>query len=370
MRALSTLVILTLLSLTLSKRAGADDAPHPAFRKARLFVNQPTEQDAGRTFAFGIDFSIAPVRAAEQKAVQTFVDSYDGSEDVLAAAQYIDPDAIRGLSADQVREKLREVPEITDEARQGIDQAFDAMGGDTALVADLLEIMQSGETAMTFSLEPFFELDFDYVDARLSVPLAGFNSGAGTDFAFGNIGLDVRGGGSFGGELAFSVTGGLQYWIPSATSRSNAVALSNLVASPRFFHEYTTVVPYLVIAGDLKFVQLQANLAYDMMIGVKGSPANDNVQFLHWGTSLTITAIPYVAISCEITGLVPALHATSVDSIFATAGLRFVASWMDLGLAFQMPLTDRASGATSSATGVSFGNPSSYNAFLTALFGF
>jgi len=353
-----------------SPLATADDATHPAFKKSRLFVNQETEQDSGRTFGFGLDFSIAPVRAAEQKAVQSFLDSYEGSDDVLAAAQYIDAEEIRSLSVEDVRAKLKEVPEITDEAREGIDQAFEAVGGDTALVADLIEIMQSGETAVTFSLEPYFELDFDYVDFRLSVPLAGFSSDADTDFAFGNIGLDVRGGGAFGDTLAFSITGGLEYWIPSATSRANAVALSNLVASPRFFHEYTTMIPYLVLAADLKFVQLQASLAYDIMLAVKGSPIHDNIQFLHWGTSLSITAIPYVAISCEITGLVPTVNAKSVDSIFATTGLRFAASWMDLGLAFQIPLTDEPSSDAASVTGVSFGHPASFNAFVTAVFGF
>ncbi|MBT9556017.1 MAG: hypothetical protein IV100_08315 [Myxococcales bacterium] len=350
--------------------AAADDAPHPAFKKSRLFVNQETEQDSGRTFGFGLDFSIAPVRAAEQKAVQTFLDSYEGSDDVLAAAQYIDAEELRSLTADEIRAKLKEVPEISDDAREGIDQAFEAVGGDTALVADLIEIMQSGETAVTFSLEPYFELDFDYVDFRLSVPLAGFSSDADTDFAFGNLGLDVRGGGAFGNTLAFSITGGLEYWIPSATSRANAVALSNLVASPRFFHEYTTMIPYLVVAGDLKYVQLQGSVAYDIMVAVKGSPIHDTIQFLHWGASLAITAIPYVAISCEFTGLVPTVNAKSVDSVFATTGLRFAASWMDLGLGFQIPLTDEPSSDAASAAGVSFGHPASFNAFVTAVFGF
>ncbi len=345
------------------------EAPEPEFRKARLFVNQVIEQDAGRTLGFGIGFSIAPVKAAEQRAVETFLAEYEGSDAVLAAAQQVDVDVVRSMDTEQLKQTLKGVSGLTEADKDSIDKVFEAVGGDTTLAADLIEIMQSGETAITFTLEPFLELDFKSVDMRLTIPLAGFSSGAGTDFAFGNIGLDVHGGGGWGGEFAFGITGGLEYWIPSGMTRSNAAAVSNLAASPRYLHEYTTVVPYLVFAGDLAWVQLQASLAYDMSFGVRGSPKDDQFHYLHWGTSLAVTAIPYVVISAEVTGLVPTVNGASFDATFLTSGLRFVASWMDIGVAFQVPLVEKDDSEVSGATGVSFGSPSKFNAMITALFG-
>ena len=114
--------------------------------------------------------------------------------------------------------------------------------------------MLEPETAITFSLEPFAEFHLDFMDIVLTVPLAGFVEDS-TEFAMGNIGVDLKFGDSWGESFALGLTGGLQFWAPTATERANALGLANLQWSPRYFHEYTTVAPYLVMGGDLKYIR-------------------------------------------------------------------------------------------------------------------
>jgi len=342
------------------------------FTKSRLFVNQSMRHDVGRTFGVGVNFTIAPVKAAAKKAIQGYKNQYPAeSEVVLQAAQYVPASELEALRNDPegVRQRLTSVSVLSAEDRQQIDAAFAQYGSNARYVADLLLIMQEPETAITFSLEPFAEFHLDFMDIVVTVPLAGFVEDS-TEFAMGNIGIDLKFGDAWGETFAFGVTGGLQFWAPTATTRANALGLANLQWSPRYFHEYTTVVPYLVLGGDLNYVQLQGSLSYNMMERVKGTPDYDRVHFLQWGASLSITAIPYIVLSTELSGLVNIMNAKAYDNLVVTAGIRAVVSFMDLGLGFQVPVVQQDGADFASLNAASFGSPSDYNVIFSATFGF
>jgi hypothetical protein len=328
--------------------------------------------DVGRTFGVGVNFTIAPVKAAAKKAIQEYKTQYPGeSEAVLQAAQYVPASELEALrdNPEGVRQRLAAVPVLTADEQQQIDAAFAQYGSNASYVADLLLIMQEPETAITFSLEPFAEFHFDFMDIVVTVPLAGFVEDS-TEFAMGNIGVDLKFGDSWGDTLAFGISGGLQFWAPTATSRANALGLANLQWSPRYFHEYTTVTPYLVLGGDLKYVQIQGSLSYNIMERVKGTPDYDRVHFLQWGASLAVTAIPYIVLSTELSGLVNTINAQAYDNLVVTAGIRAVVSFMDLGLGFQVPLVQQDGADFASLNSVNFGSPSEYNVIFSAAFGF
>lgn len=340
------------------------------FTGSRLFVNHSMKHDVGRTFGIGINVSVAPVKAAQQKLVEEF-SKQPNAEVILEAAQYVDPDEIRNLSASELRETLKNAADFTDAEKAEIDAAFSGISdGDTQLVADLIEIMQDKDTAIAFSLEPYFELHLDVMDLFFYVPLAGFVEENSTDFALGNMGVDFRFGESWGESVQGGISGGLQLWAPTGSGKAGALGLANLLWSPKYFHQFLTVGPYVVAGGDFRFVQIQAHVAYNMMFGVRDNPIHDNVHYLHWGASFAITAIPFIVISSEISGLANAWNAPAYDGVFLTAGLRVVASFLDIGIAAQVPLVQKDSSDFGGVSGVTFGSPSDYNILLTMAFGF
>lgn len=347
----------------------SQDAQAQPFRGSRLFVNQSMRYEVGRTFGIGVNFTIAPVKAAQKKLVEEFKKQDPNSYAVmLEAAQYVTPDDIRGLDAAGIKAKLKAVPTLSAEDRATID-SVPISDSDTALAADLLEIMTDPDTTITFSLEPYAEFHIGIVDLAAIVPIAGF-AGDETKFAIGNLGLDVKLGHSWGDSFAFGLSYGLTFWAPTATSEANALGLGNLLWSPRYFSEYTTLSPYLVLGADLWAVTLQANVGYNSMFAVKGEPDNDIVQFMNYGFSLAITAIPYIVISAELSGLVNISNAAAYENtLFLTSGIRFSGSYVDIGLGFQVPLVQSDASGFAGFSNLSFGGPSTFNTILSATFG-
>ena len=87
------------------------------FTKSRLFVNQSMRHDVGRTFGVGVNFTVAPVKAAAKKAIQDYKSSYPAeSEAVLQAAQYVPASELEALRNDPegVRQRLTAVSTLSD----------------------------------------------------------------------------------------------------------------------------------------------------------------------------------------------------------------------------------------------------------------
>lgn len=351
------------LSLLLSRVALADD-----FTGSRLFVNQGVRQKLDRMVGVGLNVSIAPVKVAEKKALDAFEASDPATYGaVVEGAKYVKAEDLEGLSARALKDKLKALPQLSADQKKQIE-ALPVSDSDTKMVADLVRIIQDPDKATSFSFEPFCELHFDWLDVTLTVPLAGFAADE-TDFALGNIGLGLRSGVSFGAGVKGALAYGLDLWTPSGSTKANALGLANLLWSPRYFHEYFTGTTWLAGGLDLWFVTLQANIAYDAMFAVRDDPFYDQVHFLQYGASLSITAIPFIIISTELSGLADVKNASAYDSVYLTSGLRFSSSYIDIGLGFQVPLKQGSSSDFASFSDVSFGSPSDFNVILSALIG-
>lgn len=351
------------LALLLSPAAFADE-----FAGSRLFVNQGVRQKVDRMFGVGLNVSIAPVKAVQKKALDEFKKSDPATYGaVVEGAKYVKPEDIEGLNARALKDKLKALPQLSAEQKTQIEK-LPVTDSDTAMVADLIRIIQDPEKATTFSFEPFAELHFEWIDLTLTVPLAGFAADE-TDFALGNIGVGLRSGVTFGAGVHGGISYGVDLWAPSGTGKANALGLANLLWSPRYFHEYFTVAPWLAAGVDLWVVTLQANVAYDAMIAARDEPFFDEVHFLHYGASLSITAIPFVILSAELSGLADVKNAPAYDSLYLTSGLRFSSSFIDIGLGFQVPLKQGSSSDFATFSDVSFGSPSDFNVILSATLG-
>ena len=349
---------------------GAPPARAGDLKGSRLFVNKYMKYDTGRKVGLGLHFSIAPVKAAEKAVLNGFCNKYPASCDVLlAVAQRISPEDIRGKSGAALKEVLKNHPGLTAEQRAAVDTLPLQDLNSPELVAHMLEIMQDPNTAITFSIEPFVEIYLGLVDLTVTVPMAGFASGGETDFALGNIGIDARFGHKWGKTISGGISYGLQLWTPTATEKANAMALANLLWSPRYFHEYMTFSPYFLAAVDLYAVTLQANVGYNALVGVKGNPAFDDVHYLEYGFALAVTAIPYIVISAELSGLQDLKNGAAYQALYLTSGVRVTARFVDIGVAAQVPLMQAGRSEYANFSGVSFGSPSDFNILLTMMFG-
>jgi hypothetical protein len=371
---LNAVLLVSAVSMTVSIAAPLTASAQP-FSGSRLFVNHSMKVKMDRTFGIGADFTVAPVKAAQQVLVKQFREQYpEGAAAMMTASQYVSPEDIQSLNNDiSGLPALLEASgaPLTEEQKTQIREgvaAAESAGADAQMMSDIIQIMSEPDTTITFSLEPHMWLHFDPVDIYFTVPVAGF-FGDTTEFAFGNIGVDAKFGHTWGEDFSFGLSYGAQWWAPTATAQANALGLGNLAWSPRYFSQYTSISPYLVIAGDLKFVTLQANIAYMGMFGVKGDPVHDQVQYLQWGGSFSVTAIPFTILSAEISGLTGIENADAYNSIFLTAGLRFVARIVDIGLGAQIPLVKAESSDLAAFSNLAFGGPADINVILSFTIG-
>lgn len=345
------------------------------FGGSRLFVNPSMKYDVGRTFGVGADFTIAPVKAAKKFVLQKLRSEYEAEYDaVLQATQYISPDDIRNADPSQIGALLKNSgAPLTDEQKAQIDSVVadieQTQGQADTVLSILQEVVDDPDTTITFSLEPHAWLHFDPIDLYFTIPIAGFSGEDETKFAFGNIGVDARLGHIFGKGMAFGLSYGASFWLPSATSEANALGLANLAWSPRYFSGYTTVSPYVVLGGDFTFVTLQANVGANLMFSTSDDNALDSVKYLQFGGALSVTAIPYMVISAEVSGMSGLENADAYNSVYLTAGLRFAASIIDVGLGFQLPLVKSDPADVASFSNLDFGSPGDLNVILSLTVG-
>lgn len=354
---------------------GESDEPLNTFKGAQLFLNQSMKFDVGRTFGVGLNFTIAPVTAAKKTLIRKLNDQFpEETEVVRNAMQHIPPEALDTITSKQgLLDEIKSRAPLSAEDSAKLDQAFEKFPEqELNTVKEVLkEITDNPDTTVTYSLEPYFSLYFDFMDIRILLPMAGFvGEGDTNEFAFGNIGAELKFGHHFGDPFAFGISYGVNYWVPTATEKANALGLANLLWAPKYLHEYTTIQPFVVLGADLMFVQIQASLAYTQMFAVKGEPDYDQVGYLQYGASVAVTAIPYIVISAELTGLHGVTNAAAYNSLVITSGLRVTASIVNIGLAFQVPLVQSEPSDLASLSDLEFGGPSTFNALLTLEVGF
>ena len=360
MKRFSFILILAFLPLLSAKAADP-------FAMGRLFVSPSMKANYGRTIGVGMNFTIAPVRMAQKKLLNEFKkNNPDDYQLMLEVAQYVDPSDIEGMTTKELKTELKSIPQLSGDQKSAIDNVPDDTNKDIA--TGLVKIMKNPDTAVSFSMEPFVELHFDSMDVIAIVPIAGFD-GDTLDFAMGNIGVDLRFGHHFGKGVVGGLSYGVQLWAPTGTEKANALGLANLMWSTRYFHEYMTTAPYLILGLDLPVVTLQASCLYNAMVAVRDTPDFGDVHFLQYGGAISVDLF-IMTLVAEITGLTGIRNAPAYNSLVLTGGLRFTTSVLDLGLAAQVPLVQESGSSFASFSSVSFGNPSDFNMILTGSFGF
>ncbi len=358
------------------------EAPARPFQNGDLFVGHAIKQSSvDRRFRLGANLQIAPIRALIKRHVDAAIDEIAGDhpeiKQVSGYLKDVDTDQLRALANAKEKDlamfKEEFKKQMGDQLTNEQKSAIDAIDKDKLeFVAEILDVMNEPEDMLTFSLEPYAELNLDYFRATGLVALAGFNSAKrGTGIEIGNLGIDLATGHSYGDPgFAFGWSLGVTGYAPTGTENSNLIALSNILAAPRYFREYASVMPHLEVGLDLSFLQVTARTQYVHMIPTRDDSLSE-MSYLHSGVGL-LGYFKVMGFSLEIDGLFNIDNAAAMDQVFlATAGVRFYFGFLHLGAAVQTTLAQPDSPDRGmNIGGVGTGKMADYNFLLSAQFNF
>ena len=352
------------------------------FKNGDLFAGRSVRPDTtDQFFDFGLKFSIAPVNAIIKAVVKKELDSY-AKENPEAAAmqeylQYADTEQMRALAnsgdLDKYKAALKEEmakqgATLSPEQTAAID-AIDAAKLKT--IADMVDIMNDPDDTLTFSLSPWVAINFKHLRIRADIAIAGFSSDQldMPSLQLGNLGLEFSTGSSHGAAgAAFGWTVGVRGWAPTGTDDANLLALANISAAPKFFHEYATVSPFAIVGMDFTFLQWSLHGEYVQMIAVReGETALDDMAYVQAGTGLLLY-MKWVGVSLELDGMFDIKNADAMGGTWLfTGGVRGYLGPVNLGLGVQVPLAKPGSDdAYFTAGGLATGSPAAVNVLLDA----
>ena len=371
----------TLMVLALSGPAlPVSDASAASFKNGDLFVGKPIKQDSDdRTFAFGVGFSIAPVKALIKSQANKALDTYAASNPEAAALkdyiQYADTEQMRALADSGQLEAFKAA--LKDELKKNggtlsADQeaqinAIDE--GKLRTMADMIEIMQDPDDTLTFGIEPWVAFNLKYLQIKANIAVAGYNNTAGTSFQLGNLGLELSTGASHGPiGKTFGWTLGVRGYAPTGTTDANAMAIANVLTTPRFLHEYATVSPFGVLGLDFGIVQWTVHGEYVHMLAVRTNDVSvKDMAYAQAGTGLLLY-LNFVGVSVELDGLFDVNNAPMMsNSWLLTTGLRGYVGPLQVGGAVQIPLVQPGSkDERFNYGGVATGSPADINFLVQA----
>jgi hypothetical protein len=378
MRTISIVALALGLALSGTALAGP-------FKNGDLFVN-PAVKHRGkdRGFFAGASFQVAPVKALIQSEVKKRVDAMAGDsaeaemiKEFVAAA---DTDQMRDAAAsgklndfkDMLKEEMKAQGGLTPEQEKAID-AIDE--NKLRLMADLIEMYNSPPELLTFGLEPYVGYNWKALQISGHVPIAGFydQETKATAMQLGNLGLDLRFGGSYGEPgLAFGWSLGVAGYGPTGTEDANAIALSNVQATPRYLHEYVSAAPYLVLGMDFAALEVSVHGSYVYMQAVRDIPDGDpefakTLGYVNAGAAARLN-FKVVGVTLELDSIIDIGQNWRLGNLFlATAGVRWYLGPVQLGGAVQVPLVKPDSKETTvSLGGVGAGSMATYNVLLNA----
>jgi hypothetical protein len=360
------------------------------FNNSDLFAGRSIKPDSkDRTFATGVHFQVAPVQAVIHTAVKKAVDSYTKDNPQAAAmteyVKYVDTKKMKEIANKGDVEAYKKMMTEQMKAR-GVEPTpeqqkyMDSIDSDKLkTMAKLVEVYQSASKpapTTTFSLEPYATLNLNWLQLTAQLPIAGFHNDAGNSFELGNLGLDLRTGGSLGPNgLAFGWTVGASFYAPTGTADSDTIALSNVLATPRYRHSYFSSVPYVVLGAELAVIKVTARAEYvDMQPAAKsvddklfGAPKH--MAYLDYGAGV-LADLGLVGISAEVDGLAEMDNAPFAKNVFlGTFGLRAFLGPVQAGAAVQMPFLKPVKQADS-LTSTEYGDLADFNVLVNAQFKF
>lgn len=370
-----------LAALTLAMLvAPAGKAAAASFKNGDLFLGKPIKQDSDdRLLAFGVGFSIAPVKALIKSQAKKALDGYAADNPEAAALkdyiQYADTEQMRALADSgqleafkaALKDELKNNGGTLTAEQEAQINAIDE--GKLRLMADMIEIMQDPDDTLTFGIEPWVALNLKYLQIKANIAIAGYNNDAGTSFQLGNLGLELSTGGRHGPVgKTFGWTLGVRGYAPTGTTDANAMAIANALTTPRFLHEYGTVSPFGVLGMDFGIVQWTVHGEYVHMLAVRADDVSvKDMAYAQAGTGLLLY-LKFVGVSVELDGLFDVNNAPMMaNSWLLTGGVRGYLGPMQLGGAVQLPLVQPGSkDERFSYGGVATGSPADINFLVQA----
>lgn len=363
---------------------GSGPAHAEPFKHGDLFIGRTIKPSAkDRTFSAGAHFQVAPVKAIIQSVVKKNVDAFTATnpeaKQMVDYIQYVDTAKVREFAdsgkIEEFKKMLKEEmtaqgQTLTPEQTKAID-AIDAKK--LKAMADVIEIYNAPEPTTTFSLEPFVTLNLKPVQFTAQIAVAGFHTEKATSVELGNLGFDVKTGSTFGKSgAAFGWSVGASTFLPTGTADADVISLSNVLASPRYLHDYLTVSGYGIVGAELAVFDLTLRGEYVNML--PSSSKNDDklkhndvkgMSYVNLGLGI-LADLGVVGIVAELDGLLALNdHAKAMDNVWlATAGVRSYLGPVQLGLGVQLPLVSPDRGATMSVGGADLGDPADFNVLL------
>ena len=357
------------------------------FNNGDLFVGRSVKHDArDRFLSAGANFQVAPVEAIIQTAVKKAIDEQAKSNPEAAKMveylKYVDAKQMKEFADAGKTEEFKKAMEDQMKARGQTptpeQKAYLATIDSSKLktMATLIEVYQNASKpakTTTFSIEPYARLNLRWLEATAQIAIAGFHNDKGDSFELGNLGLDLHTGDAYGaGSLGFGWTTGVSVFAPTGTEDADTIALSNVLATPRFLHSYLSYAPYAVLGVDLVFVKVTARGEYvdlnpvaktldDKLFG-----APKRMRYANVGAGL-LADLGLVGISAELDGLFELENAPMVKGVWlGTFGLRTYLKVAQIGAAVQIPFVKSAKDASTSVGGANLGEIASFNVLLNA----
>ncbi len=358
------------------------------FQDTDLFSGHSIRQSSkDRKIAVGVNVHAAPIPYVARKSLDAAVAKakgiYPDAAALVSVLEKSDTAKVNALASaknikgtqDQLRSDLAKAGVTPTKAQTDAINNINSGNIDNVAAISLIA-GGSADEAFIFGLEPWAEYNFGTYDLTASLPLAGFKNSDGSSFSVGNLSLDLRAGsrrsmGAAGVYLPFAIgwTGGLNLYLPTGTSDANRVALSNVLALPKYLHEYATVQPYAIFGAEATILAVLLRLEYSHMQAMRGNPQFSKVGYLNWGASAIIRAW-VVDMVGELDGLVEVYNAPAMNDIYGTFGARLNVGPVRLGMGARMPITTHSPSANDQSFGISFANVTKLNVLLQAILTF
>ena len=222
--------------------------------------------------------------------------------------------------------------------------------------------------AADMRLEPFARLELPAIELRLGLPMSlGVSSGPGARFALGDLNLDAKVGWNFPGRHAtFGIAVGLGLYLPTGSRNESPAVMADLFQASKYLRDYLTASPYVATGVDLKWVALEAYGEVAFQNRLRGSTGPLSVQYLQYGTGLTLVPRFPISLVGELNGFQGIHNGAAYRSLFVVGGIRIRVWRMHLAVAAQIPVWDGAQENLGSYAGLDVGRLARYT-ILTRL---
>ncbi|MBM4371872.1 MAG: hypothetical protein FJ098_09470 [Deltaproteobacteria bacterium] len=214
----------------------------------------------------------------------------------------------------------------------------------------------SAKDATTLLLEPRVEVNTRHIFVAASFPMAIYMFPSSTDFASGNLALDLRYGLFWDlKKVGMALSFGLDLFLPSAMSDADAMAMANMLYGPKFYHRYLTPAPYMVWGLDATFLTLQLSTDIVPMIPVRDIGGRDPMIYGRYGAGLTFFPKYIFSVMGEINGIYPIHNAKGYAALFASGGFQLRVWRFKGSVAAQFPLISPDKSELGTVGGVDLG---------------